>query len=92
MTEPLTPLRVPRPLQERFAAKPMRAQAAIAGCFHRLRVDWRHPGLRSKKLKGRRAANGQPVYAARASRGDRVTFFWDGPRIVIENHCSHDIL
>lgn len=92
MTEPLTPLRVPKPLKTRFAKKTVQARAAIAKTFHQLRVDWRYPGLRSKKMQGRVAVNGEPVFEARASRGDRVTFYWDGPVIVIENHCDHSIL
>jgi hypothetical protein len=32
------------------------------------------------------------IYHAKVSKGNRVTFFWDGPVIVIENHCNHDIL
>jgi hypothetical protein len=55
-----------------------------------LREDWRQPGLKAKKLEGRRAANGADVFEARVTKGDRVTFYWDGPRIVIENHCTHD--
>jgi hypothetical protein len=56
-----------------------------------LRENWRHPGLRTKKLAGR-TVEGNQVFEARAGAGDRVTFYWDGPRIVLENHCKHDIL
>lgn len=34
-----------------------------------------------------------PTFSMRRSAGgNRVTFFWDGDVIVIENHCHHDIL
>jgi hypothetical protein len=62
-------------------------QAAIAACIRQLREDWRHPSLASSKLRGTKG-----IYHAKVSRGNRVTFFWEGDRIVIENHCNHDIL
>lgn len=61
-------------------------------CFTQLRTDWRSRGLRTKKMEGRKAPNGETIYEARVTRGDRVTFFFDDGRIVIENHCHHDIL
>ena len=88
----MTPLRVPKPLRKKLAKKDPKAQGAILGCFRQLREDWRSPGLMAKKMGGRRAPNGGPVFEARVTEGDRVTFYWDGPRIVIENHCKHDIL
>jgi hypothetical protein len=71
--------------------KPPQAQGAIIACIRQLRIDWRHNSLRSKKLSGRKVS-GQQVFEARATKGDRVTFYWDGPRIIVENHCKHDIL
>lgn len=59
------------------------------GCVRQLREDWRRQGLRTKQLQGRIAPNGEPVYEARVTRGDRVTFYWDGHVLVIENHCTH---
>ena len=35
---------------------------------------------------------GGDLFEARATRGDRVTFYWDGDTIVVENHCKHSIL
>lgn len=90
---PLTPLRVPKPLRKKLTRKSTQSQGAILACVRQLRVDWRRPGgLRTKKLQGRIAPNGEPVYEARATRGDRVTFYWDGAVIVVENHCTHDIV
>jgi hypothetical protein len=47
--------------------------------------------LRAKKLSGR-VVDGNDVFEARAGKGDRVTFYWVGKRIVVENHCHHDIV
>jgi hypothetical protein len=61
-------------------------RAAIHACTRQLREDWSHPSLDSSKLSGTN------IYHAKVSKGNRVTFLWDGPVIVIENHCQHDIL
>lgn len=83
---PLAPMRVPRHLKKKMEKKPPEAQAALYACLRQLRENWRHPGLACNKL------GGSDVFHAKASRGDRVTFFWDDGTIVIENHCNHDIL
>lgn len=79
-------MRVPKPLKKKLAKKPPNMQGSILGCFRQLREDPWIPGLRTSKLGGR------DVFESRASGGNRVTWFWDGPVIVIENHCNHDIL
>jgi hypothetical protein len=89
MTTPepsLTPLRIPKPLKKKLAKKDRKMQAAILACLRQLREDWQHPGLESSKL------GGTNIYHAKVGRGGRVTFFWEGERIVVENHCHHDIL
>jgi hypothetical protein len=88
----LTPVRIPKPLKKKLEKKEHSSQGAIVACIRQLREDWRHNSLKTKKLQGRTAPNGEPVFEARATKGDRVTFYWEGPRIVIENHCHHDIL
>jgi mRNA interferase RelE/StbE len=82
------PLRVPKRLKKKLRAKPEPTRRAIAGCLRQLEDDPFHPGLRTKKMGGR----GGNIFESRASRGDRVTWFWDGPRIVVEDHCKHDIV
>ena len=81
-------LRVPTPLEAKLNEKPESRRKAIRECFKKLRQNPRHPGLRTSKVQGR----GGDVFEARASRADRVTWFYDGPIIVIENHCGHEIL
>jgi hypothetical protein len=85
---PLTPLILPRPLKKKFERKSVESRGAISACLRQLREDWRHTGLHTHKISGRKV-NGSQVFAARVSKGDRVTFYWDGPALVIENHCTH---
>jgi hypothetical protein len=82
----LTPVRVPKRLKKKLAKKPPEMQKAVIACIVQLREDWTHPGLHSSKL------GGTDIYHAKVSGGNRITFFWDEDRIVIENHCHHDIL
>jgi hypothetical protein len=82
----LTVVRIPKPLKKKLNKKPPEMRAAIYTCIRQLREDWSHPSLDSSKL------GGTNIYHAKVSKGNRVTFFWDGPVIVIENHCHHDIL
>lgn len=82
----LTPVRVPKNLKKSLSKKPPAMQQAILACITQLRKDWQHPGLASSKLSG------TDIYHVKVTRGDRVTFFWEDDKIVIENHCNHDIL
>jgi hypothetical protein len=82
----LTPVEVPRSFKKKLDKKTPEMQAAILACVKQLRIDWRYPGLRAKKLSGTN------FYEARVSQGGRLTYIWDGPKIVLVNHCHHDIL
>jgi hypothetical protein len=82
----LTPVEVPKPLKKKLDKKPPAMQAAIITAIKQLREDWRHPSLASSKL------GGAEIYHAKVSKGNRLTFFWEDDRIVLENHCHHDIL
>ncbi len=77
---------VPKPLKKKLAKKDPAMQSAILAAIRQLREDWRNPGLASSKL------GGTDIYHAKISKGNRITFFWEDDRIVIENHCNHDIL
>lgn len=88
----LTPIRIPRPLRKKLAKKEIKSQGAITACIRQLRLDWHHNSLRTKKMQGAKSSLGGDLFEARATRADRVTFYWDGGTIVIENHCKHDIL
>lgn len=82
----LTPVEVPRPLKKKLAKKPKEMQGAVLAAIRQLRIDWSHPGLGCSKL------GGTEIYHAKVSKGNRITFYWEGDTIVIENHCNHDIL
>lgn len=88
----MTPVRVPRPLRKKLEKKDAKSQGAITACIRQLRIDWHHNSLRTKKMQGAKNALGGDLFEARATRGDRVTFYWDGATIVVENHCTHSIL
>jgi hypothetical protein len=62
-------------------------QGAILECVRRLREDWRHPALRTKKMEGH-----PDVFEARVDRANRVTCHWEGDTIVLRNHCNHAML
>jgi hypothetical protein len=82
----LTTLRVPKSLKKKLEKKTPEMQGAVNAALRQLREDWTHPSLASSKL------GGTDIYHAKVSRGNRITFFWDGDVIVLENHCHHDIL
>jgi hypothetical protein len=82
----LTPVEISKSLKKKLAKKPQAMQGAIIRCIRQLRTDWRHPSLRAKKLSG------SDNFEVRVTAGDRLTFVWDGPKIVVTNHCNHDIL
>jgi len=83
----MTPLRVPKPLKKSLRKKPPAMQAAIAACIVQLRADHRHPGLHTHKVRGTKG-----VWECYVDQKNRLTFFWDGPMIVLENHCPHKVV
>jgi hypothetical protein len=84
----LTPLLVPKRLKKKLRNKPEQMQRGILACLKQLRKDPRHPGLRTKKMTGRRG----DIFESRATKGNRITWFWQGSMIVIEDHCKHDVV
>jgi len=83
----LTPIKTERSFRKRYAKKPLQMRKAIDKAVTQLRKDWRHPGLRASKMQG---ASG--IYEVRLSAGNRLTFSWEDNRIILLNHCNHDIL
>ena len=68
-----------------------------AGCRRRAppeqpRTETSHSGIAVKLTPVSGDATAVDFFEARATRGDRVTFYWDGDTIVVENHCKHSIL
>jgi hypothetical protein len=79
------PYRFPTPLKAKLRAKTPEAQGAILKCIAQLSENPRIRGLRTSKIQGERG-----VWEARAGRSRRVSWEWEGGRIVILNHCDHD--
>jgi hypothetical protein len=78
---------IPASFKRRAKKKEPQLQLAIARCVGLLAENPRHPGLHTHRVQG---APG--VWEAYVDDANRVTFHYDGPRIVLRNNCSHDIL
>lgn len=83
----LTPLRIEPRFKRRLKKKPADMQAAIERTVTQLRKDPHHPGLRTHRVQGKKG-----VWEARIDGGHRLTFHWEGPRIVLRNHCNHEVV
>ncbi len=83
----LTPIRVTASFKRSYKKKPPEMQAVIDRAVTQLRDNPRHPGLRTHRVWGRHG-----VYEARLDSGNRMTFHWEGPTVVLRAHCNHDIL
>ena len=80
-------LEVPRAFKRVAKKKELGLQVAIARCVELLADDPHHPGLHTHRVQG---APG--VWEAYVDRSNRVTFHWNGPKIVLRNNCNHEIL
>lgn len=80
-------MRFTPPFKKKLAKKPVAMQGQILACIQRLREDPRHPGLHTHRVRGT-----DRVWEAYVDEANRVTFFWDGDRLVFEAHCNHDVL
>jgi hypothetical protein len=79
---------VPKRFRKRLHKKPPEMQGAIAQCIYQLTTSLTHSGLSVHKMSGFQA-----VYEAYIDRSNRITFeFGDDGRIVLLNHCNHDVL
>jgi mRNA-degrading endonuclease RelE of RelBE toxin-antitoxin system len=83
----LTPVRIETRFKKRLKKKPPEMRKAVEDAVTQLRMDPRHQGLHTHRVWGKK-----DVWEARIDAGNRLTFRWDGPRIVLLNHCNHDIL
>jgi hypothetical protein len=89
-TEPkkkLTPVVWPKSLKKSLAKKPHEMQAKILKCVTQLRIDPHHNSLHVHRVNHRPG-----ILEARIDRANRLTFYWDGDTVVVENHCNHEIL
>jgi mRNA-degrading endonuclease YafQ of YafQ-DinJ toxin-antitoxin module len=82
------PFRVPETFRKRASKKPKAMQDKIALCIRKLVENPRDQTLRVHKMKGR-----EGIWEAYVDNdGNRITFEWDGPTIVLRNNCNHDML
>lgn len=83
----MPPIRVPKSFKKRLGRKTPDLAAAIIECIERLGENPRHQSLQTHPVRGKRG-----VFEAYVDSGNRLTFEWDGPTIVLRNHCNHDII
>jgi len=84
---PLTPVRITPSFKRAYKRKTREMQCVIDRAVTQLRTDPHHPGLPTHRVWGRKS-----VFEARLDGGNRLTFHWEGPTIVLRAHCHHDIL
>lgn len=81
----LTPVRTEARFRRRYKKKAVVDPRAIDGAVTQLRIDHRHPGLRTSAIQGRAG-----VFEARIDGSNRLTFHWAGTEIVLRTNCRHD--
>jgi hypothetical protein len=82
-------LEIPAQFKRLVDRKGKELAAAIAECVYRLGENPRHTGLQTHYVRG---TSKPKVYEAYVDKKNRVTFHWDGAKIVLRNNCNHDIL
>ncbi len=80
-------LEIPKSFRKRLDKKPARLKFAILECVHRLGTDPHHPGLKTHKIQGK-----EGIFEAYVDKSNRVTWEYGENRIVLRNHCTHDII
>lgn len=78
---------IPPSFKKSVRGKELRLRRAIAKTVELLGDNPRHPGLQAHPIQGCAG-----VWEAYVDRANRVTFHYDGPRIVLRKNCNHDIL
>jgi hypothetical protein len=80
---------IPAQFKRLVDRKDKQLAAAIVECVYRLGENPRHAGLQTHHVRG---TSKPKVYEAYVDKKNRVTFHWDGAKIVLRNNCNHDIL
>jgi hypothetical protein len=78
---------VPKRFKRRLNKKKPPLQGAILEAVARLAENPRHPGLQTHRVQGHAG-----VFEAYVDEANRLTFEWNGPVIVLRNHCNHDMI
>lgn len=82
-------LEIPAQFKRLVDRKSKELAAAITECVFRLGDDPRHTDLQTHHIRG---TSKPKVYEAYVDKKNRVTFHWEGEKIVLRNNCNHDIL
>jgi hypothetical protein len=83
----LPELDIPPAFKRIAKKKDLSMQLSIARCLALLAENPHHPGLHTHRMQG-----SPGVWEAYVDGANRVTFHYDGPKIVLRNNCNHDIL
>lgn len=78
-----TPVRVSEQFKRALKAKPPDQQQRVKGAVEKLIIEPRRKGTH-------RVRGAQGVYEFRINGGNRLTFYWDGPTVVLLTNCDHD--
>jgi hypothetical protein len=80
---------MPIVITERFASAyatlPQRVQRKVDKALQLLEEDFRHPGLRARRVEGTRG-----IHEARVDRKHRFTYETEGDRLIMRNVGEHD--
>ena len=68
-----------------FSQLPAHIQAKVLKALRLLDADFRHPGLRAKRVRGTKG-----IYEARIDRGYRMTYQRRGEWLIMRNIGAHD--
>ncbi|MFV2063476.1 MAG: cytotoxin [Chloroflexota bacterium] len=75
-----------RTFKKRFRKKDPVRRKAVTEAIRKLTEDPTRPGLQVKRVQ----SAVDVVYEASVSRTIRMTFHWEGNKIVLRNNCEHD--
>jgi hypothetical protein len=79
------PIRRTRRFNKAFLQLPAHIQAKALKALRLLDADFRHPGLRAKRVKGTR-----DIYEARVDFGYRMTHQRQGDWLIVSSIGAHD--
>lgn len=72
--------------KKRYRKKDPARQKAVESAIRKLAADPTHPGLRVKRVQSAAGV----VYEASVNMAIRMTFHWEGDKIVLRNNCKHE--
>jgi mRNA-degrading endonuclease RelE of RelBE toxin-antitoxin system len=79
------PIRRSRRFNKAFLKLPPHVQDKVLKALELLDADFRHPGLRTKRIKG-----SDDIFEARVDRHYRLTYERQGDVLILRNVGAHD--